>query len=479
MGGDLPLRLVYPEILLKSIINLGEIELQQLINDLAQELSQLANSEERDLRLLTRITERSARIGVVGLGYVGLPLAIGWACAGFLVTGIDIDPLRVDMCLQSKSWIADVPSEDLGALVREGQLTATTDTSVFTELDVITICVPTPLNEAKQPDIGAILKVVDAIAASFHPGQLIVLESTTYPGTTDECILPRLQQSGLKVGEEFFLGYSPERIDPGNTHYGLRNTPKVIAGVTSCCTQLTKALYETIVDTVIPVSSTRTAELVKLFENTFRSVNIGLVNELAMMANLLSVDVWEVISAAGTKPYGFTTFYPGPGIGGHCIPIDPHYLAWKLRTLNYRSRLIEAACEINEQMPRYVVERIGRVLNDTGKCFDASRVLVLGVAYKRDVGDLRESPAIEIIDLLREHKAEVDYVDPYIPVITLKQEVLTAVPLDGDHVRNADCVLILTDHSVFDYASIVRMASLVVDTRNATAGLLESNIMRL
>ncbi len=395
------------------------------------------------------------------------------------MTGIDIDPLRVDMCLQSKSWIADVPSEDLGALVREGQLTATTDTSVFTELDVITICVPTPLNEAKQPDIGAILKVVDAIAASFHPGQLIVLESTTYPGTTDECILPRLQQSGLKVGEEFFLGYSPERIDPGNTHYGLRNTPKVIAGVTSCCTQLTKVLYETIVDTVIPVSSTRTAELVKLFENTFRSVNIGLVNELAMMANLLSVDVWEVISAAGTKPYGFTTFYPGPGIGGHCIPIDPHYLAWKLRTLNYRSRLIEAACEINEQMPHYVVERIGRVLNDTGKCFDASRVLVLGVAYKRDVGDLRESPAIEIIDLLREHKAEVDYVDPYIPVITLKQEVLTAVQLDGDQVRNADCVLILTDHSVFDYASIVRMASLVVDTRNATAGLVETNIMRL
>ncbi len=452
---------VYLAKILTYMNNLGEIELQQLITDLAQELSQLANSEEMDLRLLTRITERRARIGVVGLGYVGLPLAIGWACAGFLVTGIDIDPLRVDMCLQSKSWIADVPSEDLGALVREGQLTATTDTSVFTELDVITICVPTPLNEAKQPDIGAILKVVDAIAASFHPGQLIVLESTTYPGTTDECILPRLQQSGLKVGEEFFLGYSPERIDPGNTHYGLRNTPKVIAGVTSCCTQLTKALYETIVDTVIPVSSTRTAELVKLFENTFRSVNIGLVNELAMMANLLSVDVWEVISAAGTKPYGFTTFYPGPGIGGHCIPIDPHYLAWKLRTLNYRSRLIEAA------------------LNDTGKCFDASRVLVLGVAYKRDVGDLRESPAIEIIDLLREHKAEVDYVDPYIPVITLKQEVLTAVQLDGDQVRNADCVLILTDHSVFDYASIVRMASLVVDTRNATAGLVETNIMRL
>src|SRR6266704_3767898 len=464
---------------MKSIVNLGEIELQQLITDLEHELLQIANSEEGDLRLLARITERSARIGVVGLGYVGLPLAIGWACAGFLVTGIDIDPLRVDMCLQSKSWIADVPSEDLGALVREGQLTATTDTSVFTELDVITICVPTPLNEAKQPDIGAILKVVDAITASLHPGQLIVLESTTYPGTTDECILPRLQQSGLKVGEEFFLGYSPERIDPGNTHYGLRNTPKVIAGVTSCCTQLTKVLYETIVDTVIPVSSTRTAELVKLFENTFCSINIGLVNELAMMANLLSVDVWVVISAAGTKPYGFTPFYPGPGVGGHCIPIDPRYLAWKLSTLNYRSRFIEAACEINEQMPHYVVERIGRVLNDTGKCFDASRVLVLGVAYKRDVGDLRESPAIEIINMLREQQVQVDYVDPYIPVLVLKEEVLTAVPLNEERVRNADCVVILTDHSIFDYTSIIRTASLLVDTRNATAGVTEPHIIRL
>ena len=464
---------------MKSIVNLGEIELQQLITDLAQELSQRANSEERHLRLLTRITERSARIGVVGLGYVGLPLAIEWARAGFLVTGIDIDPQRVSMCHQRKSWITDVSSEDLGSLVSEGQLTATIDTSVFKELDVITVCVPTPLNEAKEPDIGAILKVVDAIAASLHPGQLIILESTSFPGTTDEYILPRLQQSGLKVGEDFFLAYSPERIDPGNPHYGLHNTPKVIAGITACCIQLTKALYETVVDTVIPVSSTRTAELVKLFENTFRAVNIGLVNELAMMANLLSVDVWEVISAAGTKPYGFTPFYPGPGVGGHCIPIDPHYLAWKLSTLNYRSRFIEAACEINEQMPTYVVERISRVLNDAGKCLDGSRVLVLGIAYKRDVGDLRESPAIEIIHMLREQKVQVDYVDPYIPVLVLKEEVLTAVPLNEERVRNADCVVILTDHSIFDYTSIIRTASLLVDTRNATAGVMEPHIIRL
>ncbi len=453
--------------------------MQQLTTDPAREHKQRTNTMEWDQRLLRGITERSARIGVVGLGYVGLPLAIGWARAGFLVTGIDIDPQRVDMCLQSRSWIADVPSEDLGALVHEGQLTATTDTSVFTELDVITICVPTPLNEAKQPDIGAILTVVDAIAASLRSGQLIVLESTTYPGTTDECILPRLQQSGLNVGEEFFLGYSPERIDPGNTTYGLQNTPKIIAGMTSRCKQLITALYETVVDLVYPVSSTQTAELIKLFENTFRAVNIGLVNELTMMANLLGVDVWEVISAAATKPYGFTPFYPGPGIGGHCIPIDPHYLTWKLSTLNYTSRLIEAACEINEQMPSYVVERIKGVLQDAGKCLYGSRILVLGVAYKRDVADLRESPAIEIIDLLRENKAEVDYVDPYISVMALKNEELAAVPLDKDLVREADCVVIHTDHSLFDYASIVRAASLVIDTRNATAGLSEPHIVRL
>lgn len=405
--------------------------------------------------------------------------AIGWAREGFKVKGIDSDPQRVALCKQSKSWIASVSSEELNALVYKGQLTATIDTSVLAELDIITICVPTPLNDSKEPDIAAILKVVDAIAASLKPGQLIVLESTTYPGTTDECILPRLQQSGLKVGEDFFLAYSPERIDPGNTRYGLRNTPKVIAGITPRCMQLTKALYETVVDSIISVSSTRTAELVKLFENTFRAVNIGLVNELSMMANLLKINVWEVIAAAETKPYGFTPFYPGPGIGGHCIPIDPHYLAWKLCTLNYRSRLIEAASEINEQMPHYIVERIRSVLENVGKSFDGSRILVLGIAYKRDVDDLRESPAIEIIEQLRELKTDVNFVDPYTPMMPLKDEVLMAVPLDDEHVRNADCVVILTDHSTFDYTYIVRKASLVIDTRNATAGMMGSHIIRL
>ena len=451
----------------------------QVMPGTSLEHAQLAGIVQCDEHLLRRIAERSARIGVVGLGYVGLPLALEWARTGFVVTGFDIDPLRVDMCLKGKSWIDDVQSEELEALVCEGRLTATTDSSVFAELDIITICVPTPLNEAKEPDISAILAVIDAIVVVLHPGQLIVLESTTFPGTTDEYVLPRFQQTGLIVGRDFFLGYSPERIDPGNTQFSLRNTPKVVAGITGQCAQVTRALYETVVDAVVPVSSTRAAELTKLFENTFRAVNIGLVNELALMAHLLGVDVWEVISAARTKPYGFTPFYPGPGIGGHCIPIDPHYLTWKLGTLNYTSHLIEAACTINEQMPRYVVERVLRVLRDTGKSLNVSRVLVLGVTYKRDVADMRESPAIDIIDILRQQGARVEYTDPYIPEITLKEEVLAAVPLDDNHVRNADCVLILTDHSIFDYAGIVANATLVIDTRNVTAGFTGAHVVRL
>ena len=447
--------------------------MQQLITGSAQEHSHW------DQHLLERIAERNVHIGVVGLGYIGLPLAIGWARAGFVVTGIEIDAQRVDMCLKSKSWIADVQSEELEALVREGQLTATTDSSVFAELDVITICVPTPLNEAKEPDISAILSVIHVLGGVLRPGQLIVLESTTFPGTTDEYVLPRLQQTGLIVGLDFFLGYSPERIDPGNAKFGLRNTPKVVAGITDQCAQVTRALYETVVDTVIPVRSTRTAELAKLFENTFRAVNISLVNELAMMANLLGVDVWEVISAAGTKPYGFTPFYPGPGIGGHCIPIDPHYLTWKLGTLNYTSHLIEAACTINEQMPRYVVERVRRIVMEVGNSFEASRIFVLGVTYKRDVADMRESPAIEIIDLLRQHGAKIEYADPYIPEIMLGEEVLTAVPLDEEHIMRADCVLILTDHSNFDFALVVAKAALVIDTRNVTANLAGTQVERL
>lgn len=451
--------------------------MRELNTELEHGFSQI--SEEHARQLLTRITRRTARIGVIGLGYVGLPLATAWARAGFLVTGIDIDPHRVDMCQQGNSWIADVPSDDLGALVRQGHLTATTHMSILAELDAVSICVPTPLNKTKDPDISAVLNSVEVIAACLHSGQLIILESTTFPGTTNELILPRLQQTGLNVGKDFFLAFSPERTDPGNNCYSLRNTPKIVAGITPTCLDLTKALYGTVVDTVVPVSSTSAAELVKLLENTFRAVNIGMVNELAMIANLLRIDVWEVISAAATKPFGFMPFYPGPGIGGHCIPIDPHYLAWKLRTLNYKTRFIDVASEINGQMPCYVVERIVSAMNEVGKCLNGSRILVAGVAYKRDTSDLRESPAIDIIELLYERKAHIDYADPYIPTLTLKETTLAAVPLDDEHVQGADCVVIITDHSAFNYNYLARTASLVIDTRNAIAGIRGSHIRRL
>jgi UDP-N-acetyl-D-glucosamine dehydrogenase len=429
--------------------------------------------------LLTRITQRTARIGVIGLGYVGLPLAVAWARAGLHVTGIDIDPQRATMCREGISWISDVSSDDLAALVREGRLTATTNMAALAELDAVIICVPTPLNKTKDPDISAVLSALEAIATHLHREQLIVLESTTYPGTTDELILPRLSQTDLTIGVDFFLAFSPERIDPGNKLYGLRNTPKVIAGITPTCLEMAKALYEMVVDTLVPVSSTRAAELTKLLENMFRAVNIGMVNELAIIANLLGVDVWEVISAAATKPFGFLPFYPGPGLGGHCIPIDPHYLAWKLRTLDYKTRFIEVASEINGQMPRYVVELIVTAMNEVGKCLKGSRILIVGVTYKRDAADLRESPAIDIIELLHERKAHIDYSDPYVPRLALVETTLEAVPLDDEHLGSADCVVIVTEHSAFDYAHIARKASLIIDTRNATAGISGSHIWRL
>lgn len=430
-------------------------------------------------QLLSKIAERTARIGVIGLGYVGLPLAMGWARAGFRVTGLDVDERRVGLCSQGISWISDVPSDELAELVQGGYLTATTDMQVLAGLDAVSICVPTPLNKTKDPDIAAVLSAVEAIGSYLHCGQLIVLESTTYPGTTDELILPRLSQTGLSVGEDFFLAFSPERTDPGNARFGLRNTPKVVAGITPACLEMVTALYGAIVDTVIPVSSTRAAELVKLLENMFRAVNIGMVNELAIIADLLDVDVWEVISAAATKPFGFMPFYPGPGLGGHCIPVDPHYLAWKLRTLNYKTRFIEVASEINGQMPRYVVERITTAMNEAGKCLNGSRILIAGVTYKRDVADLRESPALDIIELLHQRKARIAYADPYVPVLRLAETTLEAVPLDEEQLRNADCVVIVADHRAFDYAAIAATASLIVDTRNATAGMVGSHIWRL
>jgi UDP-N-acetyl-D-glucosamine dehydrogenase len=430
-------------------------------------------------KLIDKIAYRAARVGVIGLGYVGLPLALAWAHEGFHVTGIDVDARRVGMCQDGVSWITDISSGDLASMVEQGFLEATTDMSVLADLDAVSICVPTPLNKTKDPDVSAVLNAVEAIAAHLHEGQLIVLESTTYPGTTDELVLPTLSRSGLKVGEDFFLAFSPERTDPANSRYGLRNTPKVVAGITPECLEVVSALYRTIVNRVVPVSSTRVAELVKLLENTFRAVNIGLVNELAIMAHILGVDVWEIISAASTKPFGFMPFYPGPGLGGHCIPVDPHYLAWKLRTLNYKTRFIEVASEINGQMPRYVVERVTTAMNDVGKCLNGSRILVAGVTYKRDVADLRESPAIDIIELLLQRKAQVVYADPYVPTLRLVETTLEATPLDEAELRRADCVIIVTDHHAFDYASIAKNASLIVDTRNALANIDGEHIQRL
>lgn len=422
--------------------------------------------------LLDRIERRTARVGVIDLGYVGLPLAVAWADAGFEVIGFDIDERRVARCERGESWIADVPAAAVATLTQSGRLRATTDFAALATVDAVSICVPTPLRKTKDPDISAVLSAVETVATHLRPGQLIVLESTTYPSTTDELVLPRLEQSGLRVGTDFFLAFSPERVDPGNTRYTVRNTPKVVGGITLDC--------RAAIETVVPVSSTRAAELVKLLENTFRAVNIGMANELAIMANLLGVDVWEVIAAAATKPFGFMPFYPSPGLGGHCIPIDPHYLTWKMRTLNYSARFIEIASEINGQMPRYVVELISKALNEARQCINGARVLIIGAAYKRDVSDMRESPALDIIELLRARRAEISYADPYVPALTLSDgATLRAVPLDDEQLAAADCAVIVTDHHAFDYGHIATHARLIVDTRNALAGQSGAHIWRL
>ncbi len=422
-------------------------------------------------RLATPIAQHSAVIGVIGLGYVGLPLAVEFAQAGFHVIGFDIDANRVADINEGRSPIQDVDTATLQHLVTSRVLRATTAFECLAETDAVSICVPTPLSKTKDPDVSYVVNAAEQIARTLHPQQLIVLESTTYPGTTEELVLPRLEQTELRVGSDFFLAFSPERIDPGNGRFTLRNTPKVIGGITPQCTELARALYSTAVETVVPVSSPRVAELVKLLENTFRAVNIGMVNELAQMANLLGVDIWEVIAAAATKPFGFLPFYPGPGLGGHCIPIDPHYLAWKLRSLNYRARFIELASEVNGEMPHFVTNQITLALNERGKCLNGAQVLVLGVAYKRDVNDVRESPALDVIELLRERRAHVSYADSHVPRLPLAHGALNAQPLTPAGLAMADCVVILTDHSDVDYATVVRYAPLVMDTRHATAHL--------
>lgn len=423
------------------------------------------------MQLSEKLTSRNAKVGVIGLGYVGLPLTVEMAEAGFTVIGIDADPKKVTEINEGRSYIPDVPTEVLAKHVSEGRLSATTDAAVLGEVDAISICVPTPLSKTKDPDVSYILDAVGSIKKYLRPGQLIVLESTTYPGTTDELIRAELESDQLKVGREFYLAFSPERIDPGNKTHGTRNTPKVVGGITPRCTELAVALYSQFIERVVPVSSSRTAEMVKLLENTFRSVNIALVNELASMCDLLGVDAYEVIDAAGTKPFGFLPFYPGPGLGGHCIPIDPHYLAWKLKAHDFTARFIALAAEVNQAMPQLVVEKVTAGLNHHGRSVKGSRVLALGVAYKKDVSDMRESPALSVIKLLEDRGARVSYHDPYVPELRMESGTMAGVPLTEENLRLADCAVILTDHSDFDIPWITSCSRLVVDTRNATRGL--------
>jgi UDP-N-acetyl-D-glucosamine dehydrogenase len=417
-------------------------------------------------RLLERIAGRSAVVGIVGLGYAGLPLAVAFAEAGFQTVGLDLDARRVAAINAGQSYIDDIPSERLAAL--DGRLRATTDGADLGGCDAVTICVPTPLSKAQAPDISAIVAASDTIARHLRPGQLVVLESTTYPGTTEEVVLPRLAAGGLRVGEEFFLAFAPERIDPGNRHFAARNTPKVVGGVTPACRAVGAALYRQVVNEVVETSSTRTAEMAKLLENTFRAVNIALVNEMAMMCDALGIDVWEVIDAAATKPFGFMPFYPGPGLGGHCIPVDPYYLSWKLKTLNQTARFIELAGEVNGSMPGFVVGKVADGLNERRLAVNGARVLVLGVAYKKNVADVRESPALEIIERLIAKGALVTYNDPHVAELEVNEHLrLCNTPLSEATVAGADCVVICADHDAYDWASIAASARLIVDTRNA------------
>jgi UDP-N-acetyl-D-glucosamine dehydrogenase len=419
--------------------------------------------------LVAKAERREALFGVIGLGYVGLPLAVELAGAGYRVLGYDVNQRVVDQLNAGRSHIKDVTNDQLQAVVKCGRFSATTDAARLGEPDAISICVPTPLSKFKDPDVSFIQAATEAVKRTLRRGQAIILESTTYPGTTREIMLPALESTGLKVGVDFFLAFSPERVDPGNPKYGTRNTPKVVGGITPECQRVACALYRPAIDTLVPVSTTEAAELVKLLENTFRSVNIGLVNEMAIVCDKLGVNVWEVIDAAATKPFGFMKFLPGPGLGGHCIPIDPHYLAWKMRGLNYKTRFIDLAGELNTEMPVFWVRKVIEALNSQGKAARGARVLVIGVAYKRDIDDIRESPALDIIKLLQQQGASVEYHDPYVPLLSEDGHEMRSVALNPATIQGADCLMIVTDHSVIDYRMIKQHAKLVVDTRNALA----------
>jgi UDP-N-acetyl-D-glucosamine dehydrogenase len=421
-----------------------------------------------------RIADRTARVGVVGLGYVGLPLAVEFARAGFVTTGIDVDPRKVDAVNQGTSYIPDVPTAEVARLVAAGKLRATADFAVVAELDTINICVPTPLRKTKDPDMSYIVSAVEQIATGLHGGMLIILESTTYPGTTEELVQPLLEATGLKAGTDFFLAFSPERVDPGNPTFNTHNVPKVVGGVGPVSTELAAALYGSAIQTIVPVSSPQAAEMVKLLENTFRMVNIGLVNEIAQMCDRLGIDVWEVVKAAATKPFGFMPFYPGPGLGGHCIPIDPFYLSWKAKQSGFDSRFIELAGQVNGAMPHFVVDKIGEALNRHRKPINGSRVLVLGIAYKRDIDDMRESPSLDVMHMLHQRGARVVYADPYVPLLAARHWPggfeMQSQPLTAETLAAADCVAILTDHRTVDYRMVLDRSRLIVDTRNAIAG---------
>lgn len=401
--------------------------------------------------LRARLERREATVGVVGLGYVGLPLAVAFGEAGFRVVGLDVAADRVGALNAGGSHVPDVPSAAVAALVGAGRLRATTDAAELAAADAISICVPTPLSKTRDPDLAAVVAATEQVARALRPGQVVVLESTTYPGTTREVILPRLQATGLEAGRDVFVAFSPERVDPGNPTYGIRNTPKVVGGLDPTSTALAVALYRQIIDTVVPMSSPEAAEMVKLLENTFRAVNIALANEVALMSDRLGLDVWEVIDAAKTKPFGFMPFYPGPGIGGHCIPLDPFYLSWKMKTLNYRARFIELAGEVNAEMPYHVVAKVAAALNDARKSVNGAAVLVLGVAYKPDIDDPRESPALDVIGLLRQRGADVAYSDPHVAAVRVLGETLRSVDLTPEALRAADCVVVVTDHRAFDW----------------------------
>jgi len=432
-----------------------------------------------NLALLERIRAKQAKVGVIGLGYVGLPLAVEFAHRGFDTTGFDIDESKTRAINGGQSYIPDVAAKDLSGVVDAGKLRATTDMAQLANMDVIDIAVPTPLRKTKDPDLSYVVKAVEACAATLRTGQLVILESTTYPGTTDEVVQPMLEAKGLKADVDFFLAFSPERVDPGNATFNTRNIPKIVGGCGPASTEAAAMLYASAVDRVVPVSSTRVAEMVKLLENTFRAVNIGLINEIALMCHRMDIDVWEVIDAAKTKPFGFMPFYPGPGLGGHCIPIDPHYLSWKARQTGFECRFIELAGHFNASMPDYVVERVAEALNSVRKPINGSAILLVGVAYKKDVNDMRESPALDILELLARRGARVSYSDPWVPTLKHDPHSLTSVDLAEALKAPLDCAVICTDHSKFDYDSLIKSGTLIVDTRNALKNRQDPNIFRL